>query len=405
MPKHLFCHPLVLCGYQPSQVTKALIARRRFPQLSFPRWLAYAAGLCIAMCFSGCKSNSDSSAKTPSLQEDVTKVQLNNQIPGVVFLAMVDGQPKVAAAGTLAVDSTAKLIPADPIALGSNGKAITASLIARLVEQDKLHWNDKLMDLMPSFEESMDLSYQTLTLEQLLRHQSGLAPLTEIAEVAQAVDAIGGLSGEPVADQEALIRWALATPAHFTPGSQTEYSNVNYVIAGKIAELVTGDSYENLVRAQVFIPLGIDGEISPPKMGVKGHIWQNGQWQVKNLSPEEEYLSQLDLAAGEWYMTMPDYGQFLKANIDGLKGHSTWLKQTTLAYMHSIKHNGDMGIGWQVLSDNGQTFSQHLGSDGESYQHGVIFSQQTGKGAAYFISGYNPTAIRAASSLALKYLQ
>ncbi|GGY79777.1 serine hydrolase [Cellvibrio zantedeschiae] len=371
--------------------------------MNLSSFISFVVSIFISVLLLGCNTGAnkkpDDTKNPPSLTEQVSKLQQQKNIPAVSFAVLENGQPQFALAGTLAVSSAQKIVTSDLLPLGSNSKAFTASLIARFVEQGKLHWNDKVSQWLP-----LHASYKDLTLEQLLRHESGLSPLTEMKDVADAINAIGGLTGDLTKDQDALINWVLATPSRFMPGGKTEYGNTNYVIAGRIAEHVGKDSYENLVRREIFIPLGINGQFNAPKNGVLGHSWENNQWKVKNITPEEEYInSQLALAAGGWYMSMPDYTQFLKANIDGLRGQSTWLKEPTLKYMHSTTRADQLGIGWQVLNSNGETFSQHLGSDEESYLHGVIFSQKSGKAVAFFTSGYSDAAVNAVSDLALQW--
>lgn len=364
----------------------------------------------LMLALFGCKTGSNNSIgnsnKPQTLDQQVNQLQREKSIPALAFLTLKNDVPQVAVAGTLSVDSSQKLVASDLLPLGSDSKAITASLIARLVEQGKLNWNDKVSSFFPEFASAMDISYQNLTVEQLLRHESGLAPLTENSQIAELIGVIGDLTGDIPTDQQTIFRWAFATPARFTPGTKTEYGNLNYVVAGRIAEIAGQDTYENLVRREVFIPLGINAQNTIPKMGVAGHRWVDGKWQIKVVSLEDDYLNnQLAVAAGGWFMSMPDYAQFLKANIDGLRGHSAWLKESTLKYMHSQMRTEGFGIGWQIVSNNGETFSQHLGSDEESYLHGVIFSQKTGKASAFFTSGYSAAAVDAVSDFAVYLLQ
>ena len=352
--------------------------------MNLSSFISFSISIFLSVLLLGCNTGSnkkaDDNKNPPSLAEQVSKLQQQKNIPAVSFAVLENGQPQFAVVGTLAVNSAQKIVTSDLLPLGSNSKAFTASLIARFVEQGKLHWDDKVSQWLP-----LHASYNNLTLEQILRHESGLAPLTEMKDVADAINAIGGLTGDLTKDQNALINWTLANPSRFTPGAKTEYSNTNYVIAGRIAEMVGKDSYENLVRREIFIPLGINGQSNIPKNGVIGHSWENNQWKIKTITPEEEYINnQLALAAGGWCMTMPDYAQFLKANIDGLRGQTTWLKESTLKHMHSTTRVDQLGIGWQVLNSNGEIFSQHLGSDDESYLHGVIFFAKVWQGSGVF---------------------
>lgn len=58
--------------------------------------------------------------------------------------------------------------------LGSDGKAMTATLIAKLVEQGKLRWNSALAEIFPELAPQMNSEFQKVTLPELLSHRAGL---------------------------------------------------------------------------------------------------------------------------------------------------------------------------------------------------------------------------------------
>lgn len=73
-----------------------------------------------------------------------------------------------------------RLGSADPVRrgdgwrLGSDGKAMTATMIARLVEQGVLSWDTRLDQMLPDLAASMHPEYRGVTLPDLLSHRSGL---------------------------------------------------------------------------------------------------------------------------------------------------------------------------------------------------------------------------------------
>lgn len=347
----------------------------------------------------GCGSGAEN---PPTFDTQVQTLQQQYTMPALVVGTVGPNQVQIAQAGHLSVVSPQKINESDPLPLGSDSKAITASLIARFVEQGRLHWNDKVVDWLPALASGIHPSYQTLTIEQLLRHESGLAPLTEAGDVEAAILNVGGLSGDVAQDQLAVLRWFLALPARFAPGGQTEYGNLNYVLAGYIAEQAGQDSYEHLVQREVFSPLGIIARHGPSETSVSGHRWLDHRWQIKAQNAEMDYVDhQLALAAGGWWMSMPDYVRFLQAHMDGIQGKNGWLLASTVQYLHRASGDSGMGMGWQLTTVRGETFSQHLGSDEDSYVHGAIFSHKTGYGAAFFSSGYRPDVTQAVSDFAV----
>jgi D-alanyl-D-alanine carboxypeptidase len=62
---------------------------------------------------------------------------------------------------------------------------------------------------------------------------------------------------------EELVRYALAKPRQFEPGTGWRYSNTNYTLALLIIEKVTGHSYAAEVQRRIVRPLGLSGTVAP----------------------------------------------------------------------------------------------------------------------------------------------
>ena len=63
--------------------------------------------------------------------------------------------------------------------IGSDTKAFTATMIARLVEQGTMKFEDTLAASFPAFAEKMDPAFRDITVTQLLSHTAGLTPMTD----------------------------------------------------------------------------------------------------------------------------------------------------------------------------------------------------------------------------------
>ena len=59
-------------------------------------------------------------------------------------------------------------------------------------------------------------------------------------------------------DEETIVKWLVRRPLDTPPGTSYAYSNVGYAVLGLLIEQVTGRTYEDYVRAEVFAPLGIE---------------------------------------------------------------------------------------------------------------------------------------------------
>ncbi|HJQ97349.1 MAG TPA: serine hydrolase domain-containing protein, partial [Candidatus Polarisedimenticolaceae bacterium] len=94
-------------------------------------------------------------------------------VPGLGAAVLRGDDLEVAVAGKRRIDRDAPLAPADLFHLGSDTKAMTASIVARLVDRGLLRWDQTLANAMPEIAD-MDPAFETATLDMLLRHVSGL---------------------------------------------------------------------------------------------------------------------------------------------------------------------------------------------------------------------------------------
>ena len=155
--------------------------------------------------------------------------------------------------------------------IGSDTKAFTATLIARLVEQGVMRFDDTLAASFPAFAEAMDPAYRNVTVTQLLSHTAGLPPLTDDKDLPAFMAVIKSANGVK-AQREAIARKYLTMPPASKAGDFA-YSNLGFIIVGAIAEARTGKSWEDLIREQIFTPLGIKSAgFGPP--GTPGKLDQ-----------------------------------------------------------------------------------------------------------------------------------
>lgn len=78
------------------------------------------------------------------------------------------------ATGVRRVGATGAVLDNDRFEIGSLSKALTGSLIARLVEQKKLRGDETLAEVFPAWHDGMQPQFKSVTIEQLLQHRSGL---------------------------------------------------------------------------------------------------------------------------------------------------------------------------------------------------------------------------------------
>ncbi len=305
----------------------------------------------IAGCGGGSSTNTPGATSILTglaLDTEVENFRTANGLPGLAAVIIDGDRTEVSVSGQRRIGVPDPLQRNDLFQIGSLNKAQTATMIARLVEQKKLRWDSTLSEVFPAWRTQMRPEFLNITLQQLLQHRSGIKIINSVADVEGLVPQ---LTGNVASDRQLLGLWLLQQPPRFPAGTRSEYSNTGYDLAGLMATAVTGLSYEDLLTREVLAPLQMQGRFSYPEQTgpatPAAHIFVNGQWQVKQFAPEELYVWRLEAAAGGVSVSLPDYANFLRAHLNGLRGQSGYLAPATFKFMHTPID--EYGLGWRVL--------------------------------------------------------
>ncbi len=224
--------------------------------------------------------------------------------------------------------------------LGSDGKAMTSTLIARLVEQGKLKWDVTLAEIFPALAPQMHPDFQKVTLLQLLSHRAGLPPNLKLASY---------LGDDAAALRLRAAHEELAKKPQHPPGGHYEYSNLGYIIAGAVVEKVTGQSWERAISREVFEPLqmktaGFGGTGTPGQLDQPWPHTADGQPTVEN-GPAMDNPPVMG-PAGRIYCSIQDWAKFVQDQLRGARGESALLKPATYQTLHTPPFGGDYALGW-----------------------------------------------------------
>jgi CubicO group peptidase (beta-lactamase class C family) len=131
--------------------------------------------------------------------------------------------------------------------LGSITKQFTATLILQLVAQGKIKLDGKLSDYLPDYRKDVG---DKVTVHQLLNHTSGIPSYTGLPGFFQDV------SRNPYKVDDFVKKYA-SKDLEFEPGTKFSYNNSGYFLLGAIIEKVTGKPYEQVLKENIFEPLGM----------------------------------------------------------------------------------------------------------------------------------------------------
>jgi len=248
--------------------------------------------------------------------------------------------------------------------LGSDGKAMTATVIAGLVEQGKLKWDTTLADVFPTFAARFHPAFRAVTIRQLLTHQAGLADNLDWRAVAPQ----GSLREQRL---EAVVRGLSHAPAGLI-GGKPHYSNLGYVVAGAVVEKITGQSWEQAMRERLFSPLnmrsaGFGGTGTP---GAIDQPWPH----TAMAQPTPQNGVVVDNApvmgpAGCIHCSLADWGSFIADQLRGECEASALLKPSSYAILHAPPEGNDYAMGWLAMTGDwaGGKILTHAGCNGMNH--------------------------------------
>ena len=304
------------------------------------------------------------------LSTTLTGARDKAHLPAVAVLVQIDRKIEAQAAiGVRQLGSPEPVGLDDRWHLGSDTKAMTATMIARLNERGVLKFDETLAQVFPGIAPRMNPALSNVTIAQLLSHTSGLAPLSSDAEMQEFLSARGPGKGMRAQRAAVALHYLIRPPA--SKAGEFSYSNLGYTIAGAAAEARTGETWEDLIEEEVWKPLGIKhaGFGAPGKASKvdepRGHEEKNGK-----LTPLEPGTTESDNPAaigpaGTVNISLHDWMLFAQDQLDGIEGHGALLKAESYRQLHrAVTKNYAMG--WGVLSDkdNAITLLTHTGSNG-----------------------------------------
>lgn len=244
--------------------------------------------------------------------------------------------------GVRRADGSDPVLIGDRWHLGSNTKAMTAAVFARLVEQRRARWDLTLAQAFPGM--ALDPAWRDVPVEALMRHRAGL---TDEPVLGRMWLMTARADPKSLPEQRAaLAASALSRPPAGEPGAFA-YANLNYIIVGAVIEAIVGAAWEDVMRAQLFEPLGLAsaGFGPPPDPNAWGHVEDGGR--LTPMDPANPYADNPAALgpAGTVHMTIADYARWTQALCGG-----DWLSADSLARLgDSPETTSAYALGWMVL--------------------------------------------------------
>lgn len=271
------------------------------------------------------------------------------QLPGLSITVMVDGQ--VAWSEALGYANLETLSPATEgtkFRIGSVSKLITATALARLVEEGRFELDAPVQRYLPEFPDKG----ATITARQLSGHLGGIRHYNDDFLNRQHY---GGVP-------DALARFR-DDPLRNAPGEAYAYSSYGYVLLSAMMEAAAGMPFLDLVAEEVLAPLGMESTVPDDCFAVienRSGSYQLDGGQIRNGA----FIDLSDRwAAGGYLSTSRDMARLGAACLDG-----DFLSASTRALLFTPQTTAGgeqttVGLGWRIGEDsNGRRYYHHAGS-------------------------------------------
>jgi len=198
-------------------------------------------------------------SKLADFEAYAVKAMADWKVPGMaIAIVRVDNVIYQKAFGVKELGKDAPVTTDTVFQIGSTSKAFTAALIATLVDEGKLKWDDKVTAYLDDFKMYDPWVTGEFMVTDLMAQRSGMAP--------HAIDSLVmmGFGRDRVIDSLRYVKPATSFRSAYA------YQNNLWLVAAKIAEKITGKTWEENIKERIFRPLGMNASSSDLKSFTRG---------------------------------------------------------------------------------------------------------------------------------------
>ncbi|MGB3585537.1 MAG: serine hydrolase domain-containing protein [Tunicatimonas sp.] len=297
------------------------------------------------LAYSACSQNqSDGEFNQAKMDSLFAKIDLEEQGMGSIAIAKNGELVYQNAFGYADVTEQISANNTTTYRIGSISKTFTAAIIMQLVEENKLTLDTKLSKYFPQISNA-----DKITVEQMLRHRSGLFNFTSAEDYTDWME-------EPKSRKE-LIQKIIDNGTVFEPDEKAEYSNTNYVLLSYIAEKIDDKDFADILTERITEPLQLEhtyygGKINPGENEARSYTLQDN-WQLTT-----ETDMSIPVGAGALVSTPTDLTTFFNALF-----FSKVVSESSLEDMTKLVDNIGLGL-FQIPFHDKRAFGHGGGIDG-----------------------------------------
>jgi CubicO group peptidase (beta-lactamase class C family) len=254
-------------------------------------------------------SSPRSTLPADALRDTLSELARRYRVPGAQLAIHHGGHTVSVEVGELQHETGHPVRPDSAFAIGSITKSFTATLAMILAADGDLELDAPVADDVPELRNGSDDLGRQLTLRDLLSHTSGLCLGPDSTEVAGA------------SRRRYVLDHCLSQNRVVPPGTGFSYSNIGYVLAGHLIEVVTGMTWWEAVESILLRPLGIEATFiatpdhRPPGRAVAtGHSYNAS---IDRIRPVGQSQALAEAPAGALQMSAVDLVTFGSVHLGG----------------------------------------------------------------------------------------
>jgi CubicO group peptidase (beta-lactamase class C family) len=324
----------------------------------------------------------------PDLQTVVTDVMAEWHIPGLALaLVRQDAPPLLQAFGLRDIESGSSVETTTLFPIGSITKSFTATGLALLVDEGKLGWDVPVREILPEFKLKDPIASEKCMVRDLLTHRTGL-PRHDWVHQPGHLDNAG----------------MLAALRHLEPSKEFrrayQYNNLMYLVAGMVAERITGQRWEDFTRSRILDPLGmvntatsLEDMVSHHADHAAPHIFREDVLERISVRPIHTKPS------GGICASIADMASYLQFHLDPVTGRGDLRLSTDAAFKITapqiyfghwdFSELGDVhyGFGFEIVRYRGERNLGHAGQ-WSGYTCDLRMLPERGFGVAVLTNGH-----------------
>ncbi|MBI3732508.1 MAG: beta-lactamase family protein [Chloroflexi bacterium] len=291
------------------------------------------------------------------LSEFVSEAMARYGVPGVAVGVLYDGQAHTAGFGVTSVENPLPVDGDTLFQIGSTTKTFTGTAVMRLVEMGRLALDEPIRTYLPGLRLSSEDVTKTVSLRHLLTHTSGW---------------VGDYFEDFGPGDDAIARYAARMadlPQLTPPGAVWSYNNAGFWLAGRVIEVVTGQTWEAALKDLVIDPLGLTrsfffaDEVITYRFAVGHHVHPNRAVVARRWSYPRRRPSGAIISTARDQLRYARFQMGDGAAEDGtrlLTPESIRLMQTP--YVARDLVGGSTGVTWMIDDLDGTRLVMHGGA-------------------------------------------